>query len=233
MPVLVGQTRNYVDSNDRCLRDPKTLNAFPVAPTLPKGQKDLIAKLGKLWFENPERPRPKRDVRCHWEKLVEDWAETDCLPLFVRKPRGNRGSIINHEKEKRPLIPTDNSPAIWAFVLACTGEKPSLKRIKDMVDRNRIPIAFALSKKERRRAQYVCDLHQLKKDYPNCAGWKFAHIEDIGLKCRGELADLEISRLKNHFKNLLSLSNMFVIPKKYGHLAEIPEFREQMKPTNP
>jgi hypothetical protein len=209
----------------------RILNTFPVAPELTKEQKNLIAKLGKLWFENPERPRPKRDVQRHWEKLTEDWAKDPSLPLYVRKVNRNhpnRGRMVPH-KSGRFLVPTDNSPAIWAFVLACTGEKPSLKKIKNIVDGNRIPIAFTLSREERKRAKYDCELRELKKDYPNLTGWNFAHIEDVGLKCRGDLAELDISKLKNHFRNLMTPSNIFVFPKEYGDLAEVPEFLGQMK----
>ena len=208
----------------------RILNTFPIPPELTKEQKNLIAKLAKLWFENPERPRPKRDVQRHWEKLIEEWAETRSLPLYVRKARGNRGSKIRHKRSRRSLIPTDNSPAIWAFVMACTDEKPSLKKIKNMVDGNRIPIAIALTREERKRAKYGCKLSELKKDHPNLTGWKFAHIEDVGLKCRGDLSELDISKLQNHFRNLMTPSNMFVFQNKYGGLAELPEFREQMKP---
>jgi hypothetical protein len=206
----------------------RALNAFPAAPELTNAQKNLIAKLVKLWVQNRESPRPRTDVRRHWETLIEDWANTDSLPLYVRKARGNRGSIIRHE-EGRSLVPTDNSPAIWAFVLACTGEKPSLKKIKNMVDGDHIPIAFTLSSEEKKRPGYNCTLSELMKNYPNSAGWKFAHIQDVGLKSRRQLVKLDISRLKNHFKNLMTPSNMFVFPKKYGGLAELPEFIEGMK----
>ena len=206
------------------------MKSFPVAHKLPAEQRNLIAQLGKLWFESPERPRPKRDVRKHWEKLIEDWAETDSLPLFVRKARRNRGWIIPHEKGRRSLVPTDNSPAIWALVLACTGEKPSLKKIKNMVDGDCIPIAFALTRAEQtREKRYKCTLNSLRKDHPDYAGWRLAHIEHVGLKRRGDITELDISKLKNHFKSLMSPSNMFFIPKEYSGLAELPEFCQQIK----
>jgi len=46
---------------------------------LPTEQKSLIAKLGQLWANDPERPRPERDVLKHWTNLFEQWAETDSL----------------------------------------------------------------------------------------------------------------------------------------------------------
>jgi hypothetical protein len=207
------------------------LKDLPVAPELPKEQKDVIAELGKLWAENPERPRPERDVRKRWEKLVEDWAETDSLPLYVRKARGNRGRIIPHDTG-RSLVPTDNSPATWAFVLACTDKTPTLKEIRDMVDGDRIPIAFTLPKAEQSEEGYKYTLTDLRKDYPNSARWKFAHIEPVRLMRRGALAKLDISELENHFKKLMTPSNMFLVLKEYSGLAELPEFREQIKRTN-
>jgi hypothetical protein len=230
MPVLAGQTTRYVERNYPYLyRNRRTLNTFPVAPKLTKEQKRLIEKLGRLWFEDPRRPRPKRDVQRRWNKRIQEWAETRSLPLYVRKERGNRGSRVLHKSSGRYLIPTDNSPAIWSFVGACTRKPPSLKKIGKMIDEDCIPIAFALSRKERKKAHYECDLGQLKKDQPNCKRWKFAHIEDVGLNCRGDPKNLDISKLKNHFKNLMTPSNMFVFPEKSCDLTELPEFLEQMK----
>jgi hypothetical protein len=170
-------------------------------------------------------------VRKYWEKLIEDWAETESLPLYVRKPRGNRGWIIP-QKNGRSLVPTDNSPATWAFVLACIGKTPPLKEIKNIVEGDGIPIAFTLHKGERSKRGYKCTLKELRKDYPNSAKWKFAHIESVGLKSRGDLKELDISRLKNHFKKLMTPSNMFLVRKEYSGLAELPEFREQISGTD-
>jgi hypothetical protein len=207
------------------------LNDLPVPPELPKEQKDLITKLGKLWAEDPERPRPKRDVRHRWEKLIEDWAETDSLPLYVRKAKGNRGWKIRHDTG-RLLVPTDNSPATWVFVLACTDKPPTPKEIKYMVDGDRIPIAFVLPKAEQSEEGYKYTLTTWRKDHPNSRRYEFAHIEPVGLLRRGALAELDISVLKDRFKKLMNPFNMFVVREEYSGLAELPEFLEQIRRTD-
>jgi hypothetical protein len=192
---------------------------------------DRIVRLGKFWTEHPNRPRPKSDVRGHWEKLIHDWAMDDSLPLYVRKNSDNRGSIVRH-KSRRLIVPTDNSPARWAFVSACQGDKPSLREIKGMVRRDLIPVAIALSRKESRKARYRRNLSELRKASPNSAGWKVAHIDHVGLKVSRSPRELNIQTLKEHFVKLMSPSNMFAIPKKYSGLAELPEFYEQINNTD-
>lgn len=203
----------------------------PVSDNITRCLGDKIAKIGSYWAEHPERPLPKIDVRTHWEKLIGDWAKADSLPLYVRKANRNRGSIIRH-KSGRSLVPTDNSPARWAFVLACKGDKPSLEKIKNMVRRDRIPIAMAFSREERRRARYRCTLSEMKKDYPNSAGWRVAHINPVGLKVGESPKQLDIQTLKEHFVRLMAPSNMFVVPNGYAGLAELPEFWQQIKSTD-
>jgi hypothetical protein len=190
---------------------------------------DRIVKLGRFWAEHPKRPRPKRDAREHWEKLIVAWAKDGSLPLYVRKGTDNRGSIVRH-KSQRLLIQTDNSPARWAFVLACKGDKPSFEEVKNMVRRDRIPIAMVFSRREKRKARYRCTLRELQQDCPNSAGWKVAHINRVGLKISGSPKELDIQTLKDHFVKLMTPSNMFVVPKDYAGLAELPEFCHQIKP---
>jgi hypothetical protein len=40
------------------------------------------------------------------------------------------------------------------------------------------------------------------------------------------LADVDVDRLREHFRKFMSPSNMFVIPLKYAGLGELPEFCE-------
>jgi hypothetical protein len=211
----------------------RTLNDLPLPTELPKKQKRLIEKLGKLWAENPERPRPKKDVRKRWEKLIEDWAETDSLPLYVRKAKGNRGWKIPH-RTGRSLVPTDNSPATWVFVLACTDKPPTLRKIKYMVDEGRdlIPIAFVLPKAEQSEKGYKYTLTEWRKDHPNSRKYKFAHFEHVRLMRRGPLAEVDISNLKDRFKKLMNPFNMFVVRKEYSGLAELSEFSDQIRLTD-
>lgn len=192
------------------LRIQGLLDTFPVAPELPKELKNLIAKLGELWVKCPKRPQPKRDVRKH---------------------SNDRGAVLRHVSG-RSFVPTDNSPAKWAFVQSYRGCKPSLKEVTTKVKKNRIPIAMALKRRERAKTHYTYLLNEFERQNPNSAGWKLAHIESVGLNYRRNLAELDISTLKKHFVKLMTPSNMFVVPKKYGGLAELPEFCEQLKHTD-
>ncbi|MGP8069364.1 MAG: hypothetical protein ACLP5V_05695 [Candidatus Bathyarchaeia archaeon] len=204
------------------------MNTFPVAPELPKELKDLITKLGKLWAEDPKRPQPKRSVLQHWKKLISDWADDDSLPLYVRK-KSDRGAVVSHFSG-RSLVPTDNSPAQWAYVQSYRGCKPSLKDIAKMVNGDQVPIAMVLTRQERKKAEHTYLLKEFDNESINSAGWYLAHIEPVRLN--GKLTKLDISAIKKHFVRLMSPSNMFVVPTKYAGLAGLPEFCEQIMPKS-
>lgn len=206
------------------------MNDCPIAPEFPNEMKDLAAKLGKIWAEHPTRPQPKLDVLQHWGTLVSEWADDDSLPLYVRKQSCGCGRELRHVSGRRSIVPTNNSPAQWAFVQSYRGCKPSLKDIAAEIRDDRVPIAMVLKTQEKEKATYTCLLNG--KETINSAGWYLAHVEPIGLKARldpTELAELDISKLKNHFRNLMNPSNMFVLQEEYGGLVELPEFRDQMK----
>jgi hypothetical protein len=97
------------------------------------------------------------------------------------------------------------------------------------VRKNQIPIALALNRREREWARCNYHLNEFERENPNFAGWKLAHIESVGLNHSGKLTELDLSTLKKHFVNLMTPSNMFVIPMEYAGLAELPEFCEQIK----
>jgi hypothetical protein len=207
------------------------LNRFPAAPDLSKEMKGRIKELGKLWAQDPLRPRLKSDVLQYWRKLVSDWANDSSLPLYVRKQSNafGRGSIIPHSG--RSLVLTDNSPAQWAFVQSYQERKPSRKAIAVMVNGNQVPVAIALKNQELKRApRYTCLLREFEKQAKmsiNSAGWYLAHIDDVELN--GKLDKLDISRIREHFIRFMTPSNMFLIPGQYCDLAEVPEFCEQIK----
>ena len=98
-----------------------------------------------------------------------------------------------------------------------------------MIEEDRIPVAKILKQSERKIARFTCTMSSLKMENPNSAGWKLAHIESVGLKDRRGLEALDMVVLQNHFTRLMTPSNMFVVPKKYAGLAELPEFCEQFR----
>jgi hypothetical protein len=205
------------------------LNDFPTAPEFPKEMKDLIVKLGKIWAEHPIRPQPKLDILQHWDTLVSEWADDDSLPLYVRKQSCGRGKELRHATG-RSIVPTDNSPAQWAFVQSYRGRKPSMKGIATEIRDDKVPIAMVLKTQEKEEAKYTRQLNG--EETINTAGWYLAHIEPIGLKRRldpTELAKLDLPTLQKHFRLFMAPSNMFLVHKKYSGLAGLPEFCKQLR----
>lgn len=151
------------------------------------------------------------------------WANDPDLPLLVRKAQQNRGSIVLHESG-RQLVPVDNSPAQWALSFALTLGPIDLATVKDLLAKDRIPTAMVFSKEERARARYRCSLGQ-STDF-NAKGWKLAHIKPVGLNRRAPIGTLPIEDVQEHFLRLMTPSNMFVVPKKWAGLAEVPEVLE-------
>lgn len=195
---------------------------LPVSqPKLPAEMEQLVVRLAELWAQEPSRPRPATDVLEHWDCLIADWAKDLSLPLYVRKAK-DRGSCVEHHSTHRCLVPTDNSPAQWAFALAVRGENPDLGQIREYVDRDCVPVAMVLGRAERERAKYKCTLSRTLS--PNSFGWKVCHVEGVRLGGGGSLSEISEAILREHFRKLMAPSNMFVVPKKYGGLGELPEF---------
>jgi len=124
------------------------------------------------------------------------------------------------------LIPSDNSPAQWAYASAVLGDVPSLEQIRESIHEDRIPIAMVLPPGERTLATYRCTLG--KSINPNSAGWKVCHIQGVGRRARTPVVDVDDRLLREHFRKFMAPSNMFVIPLKYAGLGELPEFCEAM-----
>lgn len=196
---------------------------IPKCPeNLPTELSELINKFASIWAACTDRPKPTKETCNRWEKLLDDWVNSNDLPLFARKSSRNRGSEILHSTG-RVIVPTDNSPAQWAYTLACQNEDPwpTIEKMfaKDSPDAQKIPVAKILSTEERTNLKYGTTLS--KKFDVNQQGWKLGHIDRIGLRNQGELRSMNIERLKAHHKALLLPSNMFLIPKQWAGLAEI------------
>jgi hypothetical protein len=187
---------------------------------------DLVRRLADAWANDPSRPRPSRTVVDQWDALVAAWSEDPSLPIFVRKASNNRGSVLTHSTG-RQLVPTDNSPAQWAFALAVLGETPDLTWVREQLARDRIPVAMIQKATERVVATFRCTLGRVPS--PTAAGWKVAHIDPVGLSSSMPLETTPESRLREHFVRLMSPRNMFVIPTKYAGLGELAEFCDQMR----
>jgi hypothetical protein len=190
----------------------------PCPDRLPQDIVALIEQFGRAWAGSPLRPRPSPAVMAQWSVLLEAWVEDEGLPLFVRKHSGNRGSVILHASG-RALVPCDNSPAQWAFVMATAGECPTLPDIKSMFAEDAIPVAMIQKAAERASAKQRCTLS--RQFSVNHHGWKLAHIQQIGLNERTAISEVPMERLVSHFRALISPSNMFVVPLAWAGIAEI------------
>ena len=185
---------------------------------LPPELAAFVEGFGKAWAASALRPRPSDAALGHWAKLIDAWATASDLPLFVRKHANNRGSVVAHPSG-RSLVPTDNSPAHWVYVLASSGECPTLDDIRSMLARDSIPVVMIQKGVEKPVARYHCFLR--KEFNVNEFGWKLAHVKPVGLNNRASLADLPIERLQNHFRTFMSPANMFVVPSAWSGLAEV------------
>ena len=200
---------------------------FPTAPvSLPGRIPELISEMARLWAETPERPCPPKNVLHHWDQLIDEWSTSDNLPLYVRKAKNNRGSIVTHATSGRSIVPTDNRPAQWAFVCAINGYIPNIAEIQTVIRQDTIPIAMIMNPAERASANYRCTLS--KSVSPNTYGWKVCHVEGVGLANRRSLNEIDETVLQQHFRRLMSPSNMFVIPLKYAGLGELTEFCQEI-----
>lgn len=197
---------------------------LPQCPkTLPPDLTEPLRILAAAWAESELRPRPAPDVVKHWDELVQAWAADPALPLFIRKSSDNRGSLLRHVTG-RQIAPVDNSPAVWAFACALRGEKPMLDEVAAAIQSNRVPVAMVLKAVERAQASLTCTLraeHNL-----NTAGWKLAHIEPVGLRMTRAVEDIELARVQSHHRLLMSPSNMFLVPREWAGLGELPEVQE-------
>jgi hypothetical protein len=182
---------------------------------------NAINNAARLWFCSPLRPTIQADVLNGWSDLLQNWIADKSIPFFVRSSKSAPGTVIVHPTG-RLLVPTDNSPAQWVFTQAEKGIIPSLDDIRHGFENDQIPIAMAIKKKHKADTKYFCNLATLK-DNPNNRGWKVAHIESVGLRQRGEIAEMNISDLEAHFIRLLNPSNMFLVPKKWAGFSEIEE----------
>jgi len=125
------------------------------------------------------------------------------------------------------LIPTDNSVAQWCFALAYEGTVPSLQDIDERRGADKIPIAYALKRTEREQAKYKCTIGKVLKPSINDCGWRACHIKHVGiLPKRTPIPEISIDCLKEHFVRFLSPSNIFLVPKAWAGLGELPEMLE-------
>jgi len=211
---------------------PKEMRFLPICPDkFPNALMRPARLLAKAWAESSLRPHPtEQNLKC-WDTLVDTWIKAVDLPLLIRKSGNPHGSLIIHDSG-RQLIPTDNSPAHWSFMKALLGIKIELGDVRKAFAHDNIPVAMVFKKPEKLIASYRCDLSSSDFIALNKNGWKIAHIERIGLRKKDDLKTISIDKLINHFRKFLSPSNMFLVPKIWAGLGELPEMAEAIKKGN-
>lgn len=184
-----------------------------------------MRELADAWARHPARPAPARAIATAWDATVDAWARADDLPLFVRKHRDNRGHVLAHPSG-RGLVPVDNSPAQWAYALACRGVTCTLDDVRALLAADEIPVAMIFKGAERAGARYR---RTLGAGGTADAGWKLGHIDGVGLRTAGLITALPIAALEAHHRLLLSPSNLFLVPLAWAGLAELPELTAEMR----
>lgn len=194
--------------------------AFPECPTLPPELTALATALARAWMDHPSRPAPPTEIFGAWKNLLDDWISDGSVPLYIRKNVAPRGSIVTHATG-RQLIVADNSPAHWSFTLACSNQCPTIEQVSILIRTDQIPVRMLDSKAERATAVY----HRTLNKSPNVmdSGWKLAHRTKIGLNTKTPIDQLPITTLEDHLRSFLDPANLFVVPKQWAGLAELPE----------
>jgi hypothetical protein len=193
--------------------------------SLPESMSRSIRSLGRRWATAKERPRVSPSAKGHWDQLLDEWIHSE-LPLVVRKGGGIRGAVVVHETGRK-IILADNSPAQWAFSRAFHGGRYSLKQIRGLLERDKIPFAMVIPAASRGRVAHFCTLGI--DDNLNKRGWKLCHVKEVGFRSRTPLEVLPLADISEHFRKLLAPSNHFLVPLVWGGLGEVPEVIDEIR----
>lgn len=185
-----------------------------------------LIEVAKKWRDCEARPCIPNSVLKHWDQLVEYWLNDDTLPIYIRRASKGRGTAIQH-RQGRMIHLCDNTPANWSFAMAYQGFTWTWAEMKVTIQQNGIPLAFAIPKNER-EGIIITGSKRSNLDV-NKKGWKVCHIEPVGLEIRGEISDMPLEYLEERFRRLISPSNMFLVPKRFSGLGELPQVIEIMK----
>lgn len=201
---------------------------------LPRELRAYAEALALAWLDSPARPAAAPEITDRWDQLLGAWADSDDLPLYVRRFHNDRGTEYVHPSGRK-LVPVDNSLAHWTLSQALRGECPSFDDVLRCVLEDRIPVAMAMRQEERRAAVYKCSRSSVSL---NDLGWKVCHLDGVALGGRGALVDYPLAVLREHFLRYASPSNMVLVPLAWAGLGEMPEFikaasQRRAQPHNP
>lgn len=182
-----------------------------------------ISSIGRLWRNSQANPKSSEMIITAWDNLINEWAEDKKLPLIIRRSREPRGHEYTH-KSGRKIIISDNTVAIWVSYNVINKNILTLEEIKNIMENDELPIAFAFKSGEASGAKLTKTLGKYR-----ILGWTVCHIEPVGLNSREKITDIDISILVDHFKKYLSPGNMFLLPNRIAGLGEIQEFIEEQR----
>lgn len=187
--------------------------------------RNAIRDLGVRWARDERRPRIEKSTAERWHDALERCSEDKDVPLLVRKQRSDIGRVLHHAETNRKLVPVDNSPAQWAFTSAFNGQFQTDEEIHaELIKGKAIPVALVLPNIPQAAERYGV---QLAPPWNiNTEGWKLAHLHPIGMHGRTRVQVRTIDSLKIHFVQFLSPANMFLVPREFAGLAEVPAFLE-------
>jgi hypothetical protein len=92
-------------------------------------------------------------------------------------------------------------------------------------DQDAIPIAMVFKTAEKAKAHYRCTRSAISL---NKRGWKVGHLNDVAFG-HGVPDEVPIERLHDHFRRFLNPCNMFVVPLKWGAIAELPQMIDAIR----
>ena len=182
-----------------------------------------IKEIGTLWRNSPNNPQIDAEILKNWNNLIEEWIADKEMPLIIRKETSKRGQSFMHPSG-REIIISDNTAAIWAYRNALDGTVFTLSEIKNLLNQNKLPMVFIVTKEIKDKAKYTKPLGEFAMPE-----WKLCHIQPVGFNTNTSIEGLEISDIENHFRKYLNPNNMFVLPKEIGYLGEIDVFIEEQK----
>lgn len=188
--------------------------------------RNKIKEIGRLWKLSENRMNISIDILKSWDSLISEWAKDESMPLIIRKG-SIRGQEFTHPSGRKVII-SDNTFALWVYRNILDGKTYSLLELKSKLNNNEIPMVYALTKEDKKKAKYTKTLGKdaLSNDDDK---WKLCHIEPVGMNSRKNIADLDINEIIKYFKRYANPMNMFILPKEIGGLGEIKEFIEEQK----
>ena len=191
-------------------------------PTIDNDIMNKIREIGILWKNSPNNPKLSKTVLDKWESVIGEWLADKSMPLIARKKTKTegRGKVISHPSGRKVII-SDNTFPDWMYSNILRGITYELSELKQMLDKDELPIAFSFERWEKAEATYT------KTFSENLKFWKVCHIKAVGFNSRKSIKEIPIEMIEEHFRKLANPKNIFLLPKQIGSLGEIQLFIDE------